>query len=64
MPIDASYIRDLAQRCVALARKCPYLPTCQALEALSVELMERASELEKESSLFGTAGDDDNSNQC
>jgi len=51
MPIDASYLRDLAQRCVALARNCPHLPTAQALEALSVELMERASEIEKDSSL-------------
>jgi hypothetical protein len=62
MPIDASYLRDIAQRCTALARKCPDLPTSQALEALSVELMERASELEKESSLFRTASDDDNAN--
>jgi hypothetical protein len=58
---DASYLRDIAQRCVALARKCHYLPTSQALEALSVELMERAAEMEKESSLLRSPNDSDGS---
>jgi hypothetical protein len=62
MFIDASYLRDVAQRCVALARECPHLPTSQALEALSIELMEGASELEKDTSLFGSANDGDASN--
>jgi hypothetical protein len=51
MFVDASYLRDIAQQCAALARECPHLPTAQALEALSVELMEQASKVEKESSL-------------
>jgi hypothetical protein len=62
MPIDASYLRDIAQQCAAIARKCPYLPTSRDLEALSIELMERAAEMEKESSLFGSANDGDRSN--
>jgi hypothetical protein len=59
MLIDASYLRDVAQRCVALARECPHLPTSQALQALSIELMERASEVEKDTSLFGSKTDGD-----
>ncbi len=61
MLIDASYLRDVAQRCVALARLCPHLPTSQALEALSIELMGQAAELEKETSLFGSANGEDRS---
>jgi hypothetical protein len=58
MFVDASYLRNLAQQCVALARQCPHLPTSQALEALSVELMARASEV-KEELLMKSAGNDD-----
>jgi hypothetical protein len=36
---------------VALARACPYLPTSQALEALGVELMEKAAMLDEDNSL-------------
>jgi hypothetical protein len=35
---------------VALARECPHLATPQALEALGVELMEKAAELERDGS--------------
>jgi DNA-binding CsgD family transcriptional regulator len=56
--VDASYLREIALQCVTLARNCPHLRTAQALEGLSVELMERASELEKNSSLeVSFAGD-------
>jgi hypothetical protein len=51
MPIDASYLREKAHYCVALARKCDDLTTSRALEALGVELMEKAAELEKSCSL-------------
>jgi hypothetical protein len=61
MPIDASYLRDVAQRCVALARHCPHLPTSQALQALGIELMEQAAEIEKESSLLNSANNGDGS---
>lgn len=44
--VDASYLREQAQRCVRLARDCPHLPTSQELEAIGVELMERAAELD------------------
>jgi hypothetical protein len=43
---DASYLRDQAQRCVRLARECPHLPTSQELEAIGIDLMERAAELD------------------
>lgn len=55
MLIDASYLRDIAQQCVAIARACPHLPTSQALEGLAATLMERAFEVEKESSLLRSA---------
>jgi len=51
MPINATYLRKQAHKYVALARKCPHLPTSQALEALGVEFMERAAELERSASL-------------
>jgi hypothetical protein len=47
MLADAVYLRERAHECVALARDCPHLPTSQALEALGVELMEKAAELDK-----------------
>ena len=47
MLADAMYLRECAHRCVALARNCPHLSTSQALEALGVELMEKAAELEE-----------------
>jgi hypothetical protein len=62
MFIDASYLRDIALQCAALARNCPHLPTSQALEGLSVELMERASKLEKEVSSFESTNVSDGSN--
>jgi hypothetical protein len=45
--IDAAYLREQAQRCVRLARDCPHLPTSHELEAIGVDLMERAAEVEK-----------------
>jgi hypothetical protein len=48
MLADAHYLRDKAHYCVALARRCPDLSTSQALEALGVELMEKAAELESD----------------
>jgi hypothetical protein len=47
MLADATYLRERAHECVALARECPHLPTSQALEALGIELMEKAAELEE-----------------
>jgi hypothetical protein len=47
MLANAVYLRERAHECVALARDCPHLPTSQALEALGVELMEKAAELDK-----------------
>lgn len=45
--VDASYLRKQAQRCVELARDCPHLPTSHELEAMGVELMEKAAELDE-----------------
>ena len=51
MQVDATYLREKAHYCVALARKCDDVTTSRALEALGVELMEKAAELEKSCSL-------------
>jgi len=53
MLVDALYLREKAHYCVALARHCTDMPTSQALEALGVELMEKAAELEKSRLLTG-----------
>ena len=45
--VDASYLREQAQRCVRLARDCPHPPTSHELEAIGVELMEKAAELDE-----------------
>jgi hypothetical protein len=53
MLIDALYLREKAHYCAALARKCTDITTARALEALSIELMEKAAELEQGRSLIG-----------
>ena len=45
--VDATYLRELAQRCSGLARECPHSPTGHGLEAISVELMAKAAELDE-----------------
>jgi len=47
MSVDGSYLREQAQRCVRLAHDCPHLPTSQKLEAMGIELMEKAAELDE-----------------
>ena len=47
MPMDAAFLREQAQRCARMARECPHLPTSHELEAMGVELMERAAELDE-----------------
>ncbi|CAN0486946.1 unnamed protein product, partial [Phaeothamnion confervicola] len=42
----ASYLREHAQRCVRLARDCPHVATSHQLEAIGIELMEKAAELD------------------
>jgi hypothetical protein len=44
---DSSYMRELAQRCARVARKCPHVPTSHELEAIGQELMEKAAELDE-----------------
>lgn len=44
---DSSYMRTLAQRCTRAARECPHLPTSHELEAIGVELMQKAAELDE-----------------
>ena len=44
---DESYLREQAQRCVRLARDCPHRPTSHELEAIGIELMAKAAELEE-----------------
>jgi len=48
--LSASYLRELAHRCVRLARSCPDRKTSHELEAIGAELMERAAEIERLSS--------------
>jgi len=45
--VDASYLREQAQRCIRLARGCPHSPTAHQIEAIGVELMEKAAELDQ-----------------
>jgi hypothetical protein len=45
--VDASYLREQAQRCIRLARGCPHPPTAHQIEAIGVELMEKAAELDQ-----------------
>jgi hypothetical protein len=40
------YLRDMAHRCVRLARNCRDDQTADELEDMSVEIMEKASELD------------------
>jgi hypothetical protein len=47
MHVTAQYLREQTHDCVALARTCPDRSTSQALEALGVELMEKAAEVEQ-----------------
>jgi len=51
MAPDASYLREQAHRCVRLARDCPHSPTSHALEAIGIELMEKAAELDELSAI-------------
>ena len=44
---DSTYMRDLAQRCTRAARDCPHRPTSNELEAIGVELMEKAKQLDE-----------------
>jgi hypothetical protein len=44
--IDAAYLREQALRCARLARECPHRPTSHELEAIGVEFMEKAAELD------------------
>jgi hypothetical protein len=47
MLADIDYLRGCAQRCASLARDCPDIATSQALEELSIELMDKAAELDQ-----------------
>lgn len=45
--VDATYLRAQAQRCVRLARDCPHQPTAHELEAIGIDLMQKAAELDE-----------------
>ena len=47
VPIDACYLREQAHRFIRLARDCPHRPTSHQLEAIGMELMEKASEIDE-----------------
>jgi hypothetical protein len=46
-PISAAYLRERAQKCVRLARECRDRATSLELEALSQDLMAKATEVEE-----------------
>jgi len=41
------YLRELAQKCVAMARACPDLSTSYELEEIASDLMAKARDLEQ-----------------
>ncbi len=43
-----TYLRGTAEKCTRLARKCPDVATAHELEAIAVDLMAKAQELEHE----------------
>jgi hypothetical protein len=45
--VDASYLREQAQRCSRAARDCPHLATSHELEAMGTEWMQKAAELDQ-----------------
>jgi hypothetical protein len=45
--VDASYLREQAQRCTRAARDCPHLATSHELEAMGTEWMQKAAELDQ-----------------
>jgi hypothetical protein len=45
--VDTSYLREQAQRCVQLARDCPDVRTSHQLEAIGIELMLKAEEIDE-----------------
>jgi hypothetical protein len=53
---DSTYMRALALRCSRVARDCPHRPTSLELEAIGVELMEKAAEIDELNQTYG--GDD------
>lgn len=44
--ISSTYLRERAQKCVRMARDCPHWPTSHELEALGIDLMEKAAEVD------------------
>jgi hypothetical protein len=61
MAANGSYLREQAHRCVQLARDCPDQKTSHELEAIGIELMEKAAELDellaiRPASANGTSG--------
>jgi hypothetical protein len=51
--IDPSYMRALAHRCSRAARDCPHRPTSVELEAIGVELMEKAAAIDELNQVCG-----------
>ena len=45
--VDTSYLREQAHLCVKLARDCPDVSTSHRLEAIGVELMFKAKEIDE-----------------
>ena len=45
------YLREQAHRCMRLARTCPDRVTSHALEAMGMEFLEQAAEMEKKNSI-------------
>lgn len=46
VPELITYLRELAQTCVRIARACPHKPSAHGLEEIATDLMVKAKELE------------------
>lgn len=45
--VDATYLREQALRCTRAARECPHSATSHELEAMGIEWMQKAAELDQ-----------------
>jgi hypothetical protein len=54
--VDPSYMRALAHRCSRAARDCPHRATSVELEAIGVELMEKAAQIDELNQVCGGDG--------
>ncbi len=47
IPVASNFLRQYAERCVRIARHCPHRQTAHELEAIGIELMEKAADIDQ-----------------